>query len=172
MAAKKKMLKYEALFQEWLKSREWDDELEIDQENKSTQLGTMLEVNGQGYEVFLQGSDESDVVRVILYPPYIVRENKRNEACILTNEINQRIKGKFLIFADDGKFQFFDSVDLRGTSPSVVTIENLAGLAMEICAFWDPHLAAMAMTKITTAEILEEISKASEEDTDEVPDSL
>ena len=40
--------------QEWLRNEEWEDDIEVDEERKKSQVSTKMEVNGQAHPLYLE----------------------------------------------------------------------------------------------------------------------
>ncbi len=149
------MVKYHDLLQQWLDTRGWSDEIEIDEPGQLLQVGAGIEVNEQGYRLYVETDGHSDFFDVYVYPPYGVKEANLAEAWRLVNHINGDIgQGRFVV-TPSRRFQYNHRVDMEDAAPSVTTIENMVRAAWDFCETWDAALAAVSLTATTAQEIIQ-----------------
>lgn len=176
MAKSSGKLKYQIVLEEFLKAREWEDELSIDAENKKVALVTGVNIGEHSGKLIIEASDETDIVGVYLYLSFSCKKSKRTEMCILLNDLNARGGtggyGCFqLLDPEDDRIRWVHRVDFEGSSPTGKSVEQIVGPAWDrVSGFIDP-ICAVATTKQSAAEAIEEFDSAASGDS-EAPTEL
>lgn len=160
-------LRYQAILEQWLESRDWKDELEVDAENHSVRLVTGINIAGQSGRLIVEGSDATDLVDVYLYVDVKCKDTRRSELCVLFNEINlKNAYGRFEVFPD-GYMRWRHRVDFEGSQPSGKSIEQIVGPAWNIMERYLDPILAVALTNTAATEAMDEWERAQEERTQE-----
>ena len=159
-------LKYKIVLEEFLKEQEWEDELSIDEENKKVALVTGVNMGEHSGKLIIEASDETDVVAVYFYLGFECKKSKRTEMCILLNNFNLRGGvggyGCFqLLDAGDDRIRWVHRVDFEGSSPTGKSVEQIVGPGWERVSAFIETICAVALTKQTAAEAIEEFDSAS-----------
>jgi hypothetical protein len=158
-------LKYQIVLEEFLKAREWEDELSIDKENKKVALVTGVTIGEHSGKLIIEASDESDLVSVYFYLGFDCKKSKRTEMCILLNDFNARGGnggyGCFqLLDPEDDRIRWVHRVDFEGSSPTGKSVERIVGPAWERVSAFIETICAVALTKQSAAEAIEEFDSA------------
>jgi len=158
-------LKYQIVLEEFLKAREWGDELSIDAENKKVALVTGLNIGEQSGKLIIEASDETDMVGVFIYLGFECKKSKRTEMCILLNDFNARGGtggyGCFqLLDPEDDRIRWVHRVDFEGSSPTGKSVEQIVGPAWERVSVFIEPICSVALTKQSAAEAIEEFVSA------------
>ena len=150
-------MKYRDLLQEYLASREWTDELAVDEENSAVQLDTGVSIGEQRGRLIVEASDQSDFVDVFFYLSGVTcKQAKFGEMTKLFNGIHQWMRyGRFELL-DDGTIRWFHRVDFEGSSPTATSIHRIVQPGWELVVRWADPISAVALTKQTAEEALEE----------------
>lgn len=159
-------LKYQVVLEEFLKAREWEDELSIDDENKKVALVTGVTMGEHSGKLIIEASDETDLVGVYFYLGFECKKSKRTEMCILLNDFNARGGvggyGCFqLLDADDDRIRWVHRVDFEGSSPTGNSVERIVGPGWERVSAFIETICAVALTKQSAAEAIEEFDSSS-----------
>jgi len=172
-------LKYEVIINEFLKAREWEDELEVDLENKSVTLSTGVRSDGGDLRLIIEAYDETDFVDVFVYYSFNAKKTKIEQMALLMNEIHLRWKaGKFMVLPD-GRVRWTQRNDFEGSQPTGKSIEQMVSTGFQAAERFNDVISSVAITKQTAAEAMEEYDaaqeeaeKANEEEGDEGPSEL
>ena len=172
-------LKYEIIINEFLKAREWEDELEVDLENKSVTLSTGVSSNGGSIRLIIEAYDETDFVDVFVYYGFNAKKTKIEQMALLMNEIHLRWKaGKFMVLPD-GRVRWTQRNDFEGSQPTGKSIEQMVSAGFSAVEMFNDVITSVAVSKQTAAEAIEEYDaaqeeakKANEEEGDEGPNEL
>lgn len=153
-------LNFQVLLEGFLADREWQDELEVDSENKSVMLRTGVNIaSHSGGMLIIEASDITEMVGVFFYLPFSCKDSKVDEMKKLLNDINvRRNYGCFQCIpdGDDGRIRWMQRVDFEGGSPTVKSLHQIVGPGWDTVAEWADVIAAVAITKQTAEEALEE----------------
>ena len=145
-----------AILQEWLDSRGWDDELIVSDDGTEVSLRTGIELDENSWNLFVDANNQSCLVGFFLYSSFKVKTAKRAEACLLVNEINDRMRlGRFVV-RDNGQIQYRQQVDFEAAEPTSRSMELMAVPAFSFCETYNSTLAAVALTKQTAADAIAE----------------
>jgi len=163
-------LNYKKLLQDFLKLREWTDELEEDTENSKMTLSTGIKIGNQGGRLIIEGSDKSGLLDVYIYFDQPCKENKIDQMAILLNGIHQRwAYGRFMVFPD-GYMRWQHRIDFEGCNPTGLMISNLVQAGWDITGVYADTIMSVALTKQTAKDALMEFDEARESDNDESDD--
>ena len=127
-------------------------------------------------KLIIEAFDESDFVSVYFYLPFECKESKRTEMCILLNDFNARGGvggcGCFqLLDADDDRIRWVHRVDFEGSSPTGKSVGRIVGPGWERVASFIEPICAVALTKQTATEAIEEFDTSSSEGSEEHSES-
>jgi hypothetical protein len=163
MNAETGKLRFQILLEEFLADREWQDELEVDVESKTVMLRTGVNVASHGGGVLvIEASDVTEMVGVFLYLPFNCKGFKIAEMKQLLNDINiRRNYGCFQCIpdGDNGRVRWVHRVDFEGGSPTAKSLHQIVGPGWDTAAEWADVIAAVAITKQTAEEALEEFDE-------------
>jgi len=154
-------LKYQVILEEYLKSRDWGDELEVDLDEGSVTLNTGVKIGDQGgSRLIIVASDKTDLVDVFFYYSTSCKKSKMNEMRLLISEINFRIAyGKWQVLPD-GDLRWMHRVDFEGSSPTPQSIHQIVQPGWNLTERWLEPIAAVALTKQSAADALSEFDEA------------
>jgi hypothetical protein len=154
-------LRYQVLLEEYLATRGWTDPLEVDEEKGSVLLVTGVSISGQnGGRLAIEASDATDLVSVFFYLPTVCKESKFDQMAILFNHIHARMTyGRFQCMPD-GYLRWMQKVDFEGSAPTPLSIERIVQPGWNIVEQWADTINAVALTKQTAAEAIEEYDEA------------
>jgi hypothetical protein len=154
-------LKYQTILNEFLKNRDWSDQIEINSEEKLVSLATAININGHSGRLIIEASDKSDFVDVYVYYNQLCKESKINEMAILLNGIHQRwVYGHFTVF-EDGYVRWSHRVDFEGSQPTWTSLERIVQPAWTATEKFADFIAAVSLTKQTAKEALDEYDRDS-----------
>jgi hypothetical protein len=149
-------LKYQSILEEFLKYKEWTDELLIDQHAKTVALATAVAIGSQSGRLIIEASDESDLVDVYFYYGINCKKNKFEQMCVLLIEIHRRWSlGRFEL-DDEGHIRWHHRVDFEGSNPTAVSIERIVQPGWDAMSRFAEIISSVALTKQTAAEAIEE----------------
>jgi hypothetical protein len=163
-------LKYQTLLEEFLMAREWEDELEVDAENGVTSLRTRLNLGVQTARLTVTASDRSDLLDVLIHFDIKCRPDKHEQMAVLCNALHERMNyGRFQV-SEDSFILWFHRVDFEGSTPTALSINNIVGPGWDLAKNFGEVIAAVALTRQSAAEALQEYDEAKK--SDEVPEEL
>lgn len=140
--------------QAWLDFREWDDEIELDEENDASRLTFNYEISDQAFDVYIETDGNSDTIQVFIYAPFNVLPAKSDEFNALLATMNVDIWSGAFIKTTDGRICWRHIVNFADTDPSVKTINNMFRYGAEVFANWFETISTVALTKKTTNDAL------------------
>lgn len=148
-------LKFQIIFEEFLKKRDWHDELDVNAEKKLVTLNTGVRAGSHSGRLIIEGNDANDVVDFFFYLDIRCKEAKLDQMALLLSEIHERWKfGRFVVFRDGGIVRWQHRIDFEGSQPTGLSIErNVSPGEAAIEEFGDV-IAAVALTKQTAAEAI------------------
>ena len=154
-------LKYQVIFDEFLKSREWTDKYEIDVEKKAVTLITGINFSGgKSGRLIIEASDETDCVDVFIYFNLSCKEAKINEMAVLLNGIHCRWRfGLFTVFPD-GIIRWSHRVDFEGSQPTGLSVDRIVQPGWDAASRFSDIIAAVALTRQSAADALTEYDNA------------
>lgn len=159
-------LKFQAVLEEFLSIREWQDELNVYEEEKAVGLVTGVNIGDySGGKLVIEAFDETELVSVFFYLPFACKDSKRGQMAILLNEINTRGNvGGYGCFqlSDDGQIRWVHKVDFEGSSPTGKSVEQIVGPGWERCGAFVDVIQSVALTKQTASEALREFDQPDE----------
>jgi hypothetical protein len=159
--------------QEWLDAMEWEDEITRDEEEQTSQMTTGYSIKEQGFDLYVETDEKRDWIKLYLYAPIKVTEKKREECVILFNYINVHFSVGSLHFLPNGRIRFRHVVDVENTDPSIELINNMLRSAASIFEDWLEEVSAVAMTKMTAQQVIDDLEKGQEAAQEEdVPDVI
>lgn len=163
MNAEVEKLRFQILLEQFLSDRGWQDELDVDSENKSVMLKTGVNIaSHSGGMLIIEASDISEMVGVYFYLPFSCKDSKVDEMKTLLNDINvRRNYGCFQCIpdGDDGRIRWMQRVDFEGGSPTVKSLHQIVGPGWDTVAEWADVIAAVAITKQTAEDALAEFDE-------------
>jgi hypothetical protein len=154
-------MKYKTLLEEYLVAREWTDELSVDEENGAVQLDTSVSLGEQGGRLIVEAYEKSDLIDVFIYfRGFSCKDSKVGEMLKVLNSIHGRVRyGRFELLPD-GVLRWFHRVDFEGSSPTPTSVHQMVQPGWNIAERWADVLAAVALTKQTAEEALEDFDEA------------
>ena len=153
-------LKYEVVINEFLKAREWTDELNIDTEDSSATLVTGVDFEGGSCKLIIEGYDKSDLVDVFIYYTFNCKNTKFDQMAILFNEIRRRWRIGTFEFLADGRLRWHHRVDFEGSQPTGTSIERMVSPGLAAVEQFNDVISAVALTKQSAKEAVEEYDAA------------
>ena len=135
---------------DWLTSKEWNDEIEIDEGRKASRVQTVVGIENQGHKLFLEVKEDTDRFSVYMYSPFNVSPAKMPEMARVLNRINiSNALGRLACSDDDdaNPVQFHSIVDVEGGALSVTQIDTMVSASIHAFERYGELLAAVALTK-------------------------
>lgn len=163
----KKSLNCQKVLQEFLDAREWEDEIDVDTENNSVQLavGVNFGEHKDG-QLYIDASDENSMYGVFFYFPFKCKESKFAEMCVLLNTLNNKHQyGRFEL-TEIGQVRWMQKVDFEGVKPNARSIELMVGPGWDAMAYFADAVAAVALTKATAEEAIQQLMEAENKSSD------
>ena len=161
------------VLQDFIDRNKWEDEIEIDDDSRSSRVSTRMTIKNQEYRLFIETDDEKAYIKVFMYTPFNIPEKKITDAKLLVNEINNWLDvGRLSVVEADGPFQYKGVVDVENSEPHHALITNILAAASGTFTVWGEALGAVALTKKTAAEVLDEMKEESRNAEQSVPDKL
>lgn len=140
--------------------KEWDDEIELDDESGSHYLVTHIKIMNQVFELEVYGDDQRDRLSLFLTPPFRATEGTNADLCQLFNYLNERYLYSGRLSVDmSGRIKYKAVIDTDNLEPSAAMIDNLLGSAIALFDNQMEPIAAVAMTNRTFAETLADYEK-------------
>lgn len=158
--------------QEWLDAKEWEDEIQRNEEDQVSQMQCNYGINNQQFRLYIETTEKKDWIEVYLYAPIKVADKKKAESAILFNYINSRISIGAVHFTPDGNIRFRHVIDVEDSEPSIKMIDNMLGSAVLFFENWFEEISAVALTKITAQQVIDDLEKDDDEEDEEVPDEI
>ncbi|MEY3880627.1 MAG: hypothetical protein RIQ94_1423 [Pseudomonadota bacterium] len=157
--------------QEWIDNREWEDRVEVDEENQRSRINFSYGINEQSFDLWFETDENKEQLELYLYFPFKVKKDKLNDFVLLLNFIHSRSYiGGFCVLANR-RIQYRHFVDVENAEPSIETINNMVGAGSDIITSWFEELVLVALTGKTTKEVIDDLSDISDEP-EEVPNSI
>lgn len=164
-------LKYQGVLEQFLAGREWQDELEVDAEEKTITLVTGINMEEQRARLIVRAGEDVELVDVHIIYGFSCKENKHPEMAMLLNAIHLRyMYGRFVLDVEDGEVRWHHRVDFQGSEPTGQSIDQIVGPGWNIAETFASTIAAVALTKQTAADAIAEFDESqrnSEEGSDD-----
>lgn len=150
------LMNYTKVLKEFLDSREWTDELEVDPNTSVISLGTGINIGSQSGRLIIEANNRTCVVEVFIYYDLKCKEAKLPQMVSLMNGIHQRWSfGRFVVFPE-GHIRWQHRVDFEDTNPTGKAINNIVQPGWEAVGLFADAISAVALTKQTAEEALSE----------------
>ena len=160
-----------AKVQEWIEKREWEDKVEVDEENQRSRINFTYDINEQPFDFWFETDENKEHLELYLYYPFKVKKDKLKDFVLLLNFIHSKSSiGGFCVLANR-RIQYRHFIDVENAEPSIEMINNMVGAGESIVTEWFEEMTLVALTSKTTREIIDDLSATSDE-TEEVPDSI
>jgi hypothetical protein len=156
--------------QDWINKLDWNETVELDEENQSSELNVSLNINDQSFRLWVETDEENDLIKLYLYSPFNSLSNKYEDCIQLFNRINSRRRFGAIFLLQDGRIVFRHIIDVENTEPSIEMIANMLGNATGLFENWFDEISSVALTKKTAQEIFDELDKPVADDN--VPDAI
>lgn len=147
------------VMQQYLAYEGWDDDIAIAEDGDAS-IKTTMRFDGQTHQLYLEGWASIQTFKVYLYSSFSVPPHRHDEIAILLNFINLRLGlGRFALrYCEDVvPIQFLASVDVEEGEMSVKMITNMIGAGAHALSRHRDSLAAVALTKTSAKEAINEI---------------
>jgi hypothetical protein len=155
------------VMQQYLAYEGWSDDIAIAEDGDAS-IKTTMRFDGQTHQLYLEGWASIQNFKVYLYSSFSVPPHRHDEIAVLLNFINLRLGlGRFALrYCDDAApIQFLASVDVEEGEMSVKMICNMIGAGVHSLSRYRDILAAVALTKTTAREVINEILLSEEAST-------
>lgn len=155
--------------QEWLDRWEWDDVIDLDEENETSSVNFIFEIKGQDFEIFIETDEKIDGLKFYFYAPFCALPQKFIDCAVLFNHINtfSRVGSITLDFSGNIRWCYF--IGFQETDPSSKTINNAFAAGQELFDQWFDVISEVALTQTTWQEMLDRFNAGSEK---AAPDSI
>lgn len=159
-----------AKLEDWVKFKEWDDEVQTDEDGDSC-LAFTADIDGQTFKVFFEGDENRNWLKFFVYAPFNSRADKFEDMLKLVNHIHSSTYyGRLMIDEDSGVIQYKQIVSLADVEISNMFIENIFQTGVAIYSTWLDELASVALTKKTFEQLKQDWD--AESSSTEVPEKL
>lgn len=156
--------------EDWVKFKEWDDEVGIDEDGDSS-LAFSVDIEGQTFKVFFEGDETRNWLKFFLYAPFNARNDKFEDMLKLANHIHgSTYYGRLMIDADNGVIQYKQIVCIADAQITNLFIENIFQTGIALYSTWLDDLASVALTKKTFEQLKQDWDADSS--STEVPEKL
>jgi hypothetical protein len=155
-----------SVLRDWLVEMEWDDEVEVQDDEKFARFSTQYIVSGQPHRLFLEADEEIECFFIYLYTPYNASPDYADEMCRLLNRVNSVVRFGRLSFRDDGKsapLQYKWALDLEGSEFAKKQIGNMLSSGGYALERYGQALMAVALMGLPAAEAWDKHVKPKEE---------
>ena len=156
--------------QDWINKLDWNEIVELDEENQTSELNLSLNINDQSFRLWVDTDEERDWIKLYLYAPFNSLSNKHEDCIQLFNRINCRRRFGAIFLLQDGRIVFRHIIDVENTEPSIEMIANMLGHATGLFENWFDEISSVALTKKTAQELFDELDKPVADDN--VPDAI
>ena len=158
------MTRLGTIVQEALDQLEWHGELTADEAAGTTRFSSVIHIQDQPCELFIDTHEESDFVGVFYYPPFRVKTDRYTETCLLINAINTRTRlGHLEILRNNGRLRMVVNADVEGASPTGVFVRQMMRLGADTLSNWMGELAAVALSNRSADDVLAELEQREEQ---------
>ena len=161
--SKKSELVLPSLVQKFLNEENWGEEIEINEEEKSSILMSSLMLDDNEFQLIIETNEqEYRFLEIYIYSPGILSEKRTNEALKIINEINNRYKvGRLSIIEMtsgpkdevNNRIQFKYVIDMTGIENSTVVLKNAIYHGSRLFEIWGSELYETTETNKSANEI-------------------
>ncbi|MEI6269702.1 MAG: YbjN domain-containing protein [Methylococcaceae bacterium] len=155
--------------QEWLDRWEWDDVIDLDEENETSSVNFRFKIKDQSFEIFIETDEKKDLLKFYFYAPFCALPQKFIDCAVLFNHINAFYRAGSITLDADGNIRWCYFIGFQETDPSSKTINNAFGAGKELFDEWFDEISEVALTKTTWQEMMDRFNADSEK---AVPDSI
>ena len=151
------------LVQKFLDEENWAEEIEINNEEKSSILMSSLMLGDNEFQLIIETNEqEYRLLEIYIYSPGILLEKRINEALKIINEINNRYKvGRLSIIEMNAgpkdevnyRIQFKYVIDMTGIEDSSIVLKNAIYHGSKLFEIWGSELYETTETNKTAKEI-------------------
>ncbi len=160
---KTKPMKLAGKVQEWLNHLEWNDEINLDEENQTSSVSFYYSIKNQSFKVWIETDEKRDVLKFYFYAPFNALANKLNDCETLFNYINACSKWGAITCTDtQGTIRWRHCIDFEGTDPSIATINNAFNVGNHLFEHWFDEITTTALTKTCAKDIIDQLTNKSE----------
>jgi len=156
--------------QDWINKLDWNETVELDEENQTSELNVSLNINDQSFNLWVETDEERDWIKLYLYAPFNSLSNKYEDCIQLFNRINSKRRFGVIFLLEDGRIACRHIIDVENTEPSIEMIANMLGQATGLFENWFDEISSVALTKKTAQEIFDELDKPVTDES--VPDAI
>jgi len=168
MSSGSEKFRFQEIMEEFMREREWEDALVIDEEKKEVALNTGVSIGEyDGGRLIIEADEELEWFSVFFYLPFSCKQTKRTEMCLLLNDINLRGNnfGCFQLL-DDNRIRWVLRSDFEGSSPTSKSVHQMVGVGWNRTKIFIEVISSVALTKQTAVLALEEFDAEEEEKKD------
>ena len=145
-------MKYQKLLQEWVKEKEWDDEVTHNEETNESIVNFKVNINDQLFNTYIEGHEEKDWLSIYMYGPFNIKKDKAGEILKLFNRIHGSTYYGRLVLQDEGVIQYKQIMPLGNVECSTGLIQDVYATAILVYEYWVDDIAEIGLTKTTFEE--------------------
>ena len=102
---------------DYMEYREWDDELQSNDDDTAQILASSYEIDDQNYNFYLECHQNLDTFRCYFYSPFKINTQKYDAVCNIINFANMRLLvGRFAMSrpaeGESNSIQYYSSLDV------------------------------------------------------------
>ena len=145
-------MKYQKILRDWLKDKEWDDEVTYNEETNESIVNFKVSINDQPFNTYIEGHEEKDWLSIYMYAPFNIKKSKADEILKLFNRIHGASYYGRLVLLEDGQIQYKSIMPLDGVKPTTAIVERSYAAAILVYEYWLDDIAEIGLTDTTFDE--------------------
>jgi hypothetical protein len=161
---------FKKTLQEFLEIREWEDEIEFNENTEQWYVGTGVRIGEHSAKLFVEGRDSTGIVGIFFYFETKCKETKADEMAKLLNWVNySSFMGNFEC-VPDGSVRWKLKMDCENAELTGLGLSQNVQHGWDVAEKYRDAILAVAFTKTSAEEAIAEFESANEDD--DVPDEL
>jgi len=149
----------------WMQHAGWEDELNINSENKSSVVSTRFGDGDHSYETYIECYEEPSFLIVYMYASLVIPSGRYDEFCRLTNHINSSLAVGRLSGVAGKEVQYKFGVDLENCEIPMPLLGNMLSSGVRVLNDNMKELGLVLFSDMHTEDVIElrEIGKRSKD---------
>jgi len=142
--------------QEYFRLREWEDEVEVDEENNSASASFSYGIDDQSFKTFIEINEATSLLHLFMYAPNKCPEDKQAELLRLLNHVNTTKFCSCVVILPDGVIRQQYTLDVEDGSLSPKMVHNVLTYSVGIFEEHYAGIMSVIFAGKTAAEVIEE----------------